>query len=99
MWKIDPACLENYEVEYPGLARRARHFENAILPTCEHCGSANTADVQVGIVRYTILLVSMTTKFHLIPNGPRPGRFYCNDCRQYFTPLIWDEPLATTRLN
>jgi hypothetical protein len=25
-----------------------------------------------------------TTKFKLIPNGPKRGKYFCNVCKQYF---------------
>ena len=92
MLKMPIEALQGYEKEHPGITRMALRFENAILPPCSHCGSFDTADVQCGFVSITLALACITTKFHLRMNG-RPGRFFCNECRQYFTPEDWKEPL------
>lgn len=93
MFKVPIEALETYEREHPGITKMAYSFENAILPPCTHCGSFDTADVQCGFVSITLALACITTKFHLLVSGPRPGRFFCNTCRQYFTPEDWPEPI------
>jgi hypothetical protein len=70
--------------QYPGIEDQIRRFERAILPECPHCGSFNTADVQIGIIGRTIHIAAATKKFKLIVNGPKPGEFYCNACKQFF---------------
>ncbi|MHC1740647.1 MAG: hypothetical protein AB9897_05995 [Anaerolineaceae bacterium] len=85
MLKITQEELEGFEKSYPGIRRDVMQFEEAMLPNCRHCGSADTADVQIGITGRTIYMCSATTKFKLIPNGPRPGRYFCNGCRQFFS--------------
>jgi len=84
MIKISKEDLEQMESQHPGIIEQIMSFENAQLPTCTHCGSEKTADVQVGIIGRTIYITTATTKFHLIPNGPRPGRYFCNQCRKFF---------------
>jgi len=84
MLKIKPEVFPIFEKLYPGITETSMRFENAVLPPCSKCGSPDTADVQVGIIGRTIHLAGATTKFHLIPNGPRPGSNFCNNCEQYF---------------
>ena len=80
----DKGRLVKLEGDYPGITETILRFDNAVLPSCAHCGSKNTADVQVGVVGRTMAIASMTRKFFLIPNGPKPGPYYCRDCRQFF---------------
>lgn len=54
MLKVDKKTLDHMESGYPGVIENILYFENAILPSCPHCKSDNTADVQVGIVGLTI---------------------------------------------
>jgi hypothetical protein len=84
MLKIDPATLDEMERQHPGIRATIRRFEKRPLPACPRCGSANTADVQCGVVGRTIYLAAATTKFKLIPNGPKPGKYFCNGCREFF---------------
>jgi hypothetical protein len=79
MLKRDKEFLDYMETQYKGIIEHIMSFENAILPPCPHCQSDNTADVQVGVIGRTIAIAGATTKFRLIPNGPKPGRYYCND--------------------
>jgi hypothetical protein len=81
---IDEKTIEEMEQQHPGLKEQIYRFENAQLPECAHCRSTNTADVQVGIVGRTIYIAGATTKFRLIPNLPKPGKYYCNTCKKYF---------------
>lgn len=84
MIKIPKSVLKQMERQHPGIMDQIMRFENADLPSCSHCASTDTADVQVGIIGRTIYIGTATTKFHLIPNGPRPGRYFCNHCRKFF---------------
>ena len=84
MLRIKREDYDAYEKLYPGIIKTIMHFENAVLPACSKCGSTNTADVNVRIIGLTIHIAGATTKFHLIPNGPRPGMYFCNNCKQYF---------------
>ena len=84
MLKLDERLLEKSEARYPGIVKQIMRFENATLPPCELCGSKDTADVQIGILGRTITIAAATTKFALIPNGPRPGLYRCNACKHYF---------------
>lgn len=85
--KIPSEQINSMETSYPGIKKDIYRFEDAKLPTCSSCGSVDTADVQIGIIGRTICICAATTKFKLIPNGPRPGRYFCNTCNQFFTPL------------
>lgn len=85
-----------YEQDYPGFIDMVRSYENAILPPCDQCGSADTAKVSAGIVSRSIHLAAATTKFKLNPTFP--GRFYCNTCEAYFTPEDYDEPIWLEQL-
>ena len=81
---IDQATLDEMERRYPGIGASIRSREEAVLPPCHHCGSADTAKVGVGAVGRTFCLATATTKFALIPNSPKPGEYRCNDCKKFF---------------
>lgn len=85
MLKVDQQTLDGLEKMYPGFLRHLHHFENAELPACTNCDSADTASVQVGLIGRTINLAGATTKFKLIANGPKPGKYYCNGCGEFFS--------------
>jgi transposase-like protein len=84
MLKIDKETLKHMERQRPGIEKQILQFEKAKLPACPRCQSKDTADVQVGIIGLTINIAAATTKFKLIPNGPKPGQYFCNACRKYF---------------
>ncbi len=84
MLKIDKETLDHMEKNYPGIGEAVLRFEQAALPACSHCGSENTADVQCGTIGRTISIAAATTKFKLIPNGPKPGGYFCNACSEFF---------------
>ncbi len=84
MLTIKPERYADYEERYPGIIEEIMRFENADLPPCPNCGSSNTASVQVGFIGRTASISAATTKFHLILNGPKPGKYYCNDCKKYY---------------
>jgi hypothetical protein len=80
---------EGYERDYPGITEQIWTFEQMRLPRCIRCGSADTADVQIGVVGRTLVIRCATKKAKFIPWGPRPGQFYCNPCHKFFTPALW----------
>lgn len=82
--KIDKETLDHMEKQYPGIGKTILYFEKATLPVCSRCGSENTADVGCGIVGRTIYIAAATTKFKLIPNDPKPGKYFCNTCNEFF---------------
>lgn len=84
MIKVDQATLDRMEQQHKGIIDTILRFEKAILPSCAHCQSSDTADVQVGVIGRTIYIAIATTKFKLIPNGPKPGKYFCNACQKYF---------------
>lgn len=84
MLKIDEETLDELESKYPGIREQILGFEEATLPACPRCGSGDTADVNVGIVGRTISIAAATTTFKLIANGPKPGDYFCNECREFF---------------
>lgn len=84
MLKIDEKRVAQVEMRYSSFGEILLRFESATLPVCSHCKSANTANVQVGCVGITINLAAATTKFKLISNGPKPGKFFCNTCNEFF---------------
>ena len=55
------------------------------VPPCTQCGSHDTASVQVGVIGLTIRLAATCRKFKLIGNGPKPGKWFCNSCQQFFS--------------
>ena len=84
MLKVNQADLNRFESEYPGIRAEIICFEAAILPRCRRCDSPNTAIVDVGIIARTMTVAAATSKYRLVPKEPRPGKFYCGDCKQYF---------------
>lgn len=84
MLTVSEKGLEAMEADYQGITEQIMRFENAVLPSCPHCQSDNTADVQVGVIGRTMKISAATTKFKLIPYGPKPGKYYCNNCKKYF---------------
>jgi hypothetical protein len=84
MLKVNRETLDHLERDYPGIGETIRHFEEAALPACSRCSSEDTAIVQCGVIGRTISLAAATTKFRLIPNGPAPGKFFCNRCNDFF---------------
>lgn len=87
MFKRSREELEMCDRDYPGVLEYAEGLEAAEFPNCPLCDSEDTAKVNVGVIGRTILLCTMTTRFHLIPNGPKVGAFFCNSCRTYFDAL------------
>jgi hypothetical protein len=76
---------KSLEEQYPGITEQFTRFEQAELPSCPHCGSVNTASVQVGIIGRTITLSALTRKFKLVPNiEDRLGKYFCNTCGNFF---------------
>ena len=85
MLKVDQETLDEMEQQHHGIIKTIMFFENAELPVCSHCGSSNTADVQVGIIGRTIYIASATSKFKLVPNVPdKKGKYFCNECGKFF---------------
>jgi hypothetical protein len=78
------AEFETYDREqvYQEIYSRFMQME---VPPCTQCGSLNTASVQVGVIGLTIRLAATCRKFKLIPNGPKPGNWFCNSCQKFFT--------------
>ena len=60
---------ENMEDSYPDITEQIRRFAEAELPSCPHCGSDNTASVQVGIIGRAITIAASTPKVKLVPNA------------------------------
>lgn len=74
---VSDATLEGMEQRYPGIRARILAFEAASLPPYIHCGSGDTAAVNVGVFGLTMYISGATTKFWLIANGPKPGAYFC----------------------
>jgi len=84
MLRIDENVLNRLESSYPGIREQILNFDGAALPTCNCCGSQNTAQVHIGLIGRTISIAGATTKFKLMPNGPKPGDYFCNACDKFF---------------
>jgi hypothetical protein len=85
MLKVHQKDLEHMESEYSGIIKTILRFENAELPSCPHCGSNDTADVQVGIIGRTISIAAATTKVKIVPNAEDSlGKYFCNHCGKFF---------------
>jgi len=50
MLKVDEEWIKQAESQHPGITKNILSFEQAQLPACPHCASADTADVQCGII-------------------------------------------------
>ena len=61
-----------------------RRFMRMEVPPCTRCGASTTASVQVGVIGITIRLAATCPKFKLIPNGPKPGEWFCRSCGKFF---------------
>lgn len=73
------------EERYPGITEQIERFENAVLPPCPHCGSEDTASVQVGIIGRTMNIAAFTKKFSLVPNmSDKKGEYRCRKCGKFF---------------
>ncbi|MEO8143117.1 MAG: hypothetical protein ABI654_02790 [Betaproteobacteria bacterium] len=88
MLKIDERTLNQLEAMYPGILKSILWFEGAVLSACPRCGSSDTANVQVGIVGRTVTIAAATSKMKLIPNGPKPSKYFCNACNKFFDTAI-----------
>jgi hypothetical protein len=76
---------ENLEEIYPGITEQIRLFVEAELPSCTHCGSEDTASVQVGMVGRAAMIGDATKKVKLVPNAKdKLGAYFCNVCGKYF---------------
>jgi hypothetical protein len=84
MITCDQKMLDWMEDKYPGILQSVRQFEDAVLPECSYCGSEDTASVQCGVIGRTIYINGATSKFRLIGNGPKEGKYFCNTCEKYF---------------
>ena len=77
--------------------RLIRRFTEMEAPRCIRCGSDDTASVQVGVIGLTIRLAATCRKFKLIPNGPKPGAWFCHGCGSFFdTPARGSHGNSTT---
>ena len=85
MLNVGEATIAFKERQYPGITEQIWRFENAVLPPCPNCGYGDTADVQFGVIGRTINISMATTEFRLISNGPKPGKFYCNACKEFYS--------------
>ncbi len=85
MLKVNQETLDKMESQHKGIVSTILHFEEAELPSCTHCGSNNTASVQVGIIGRTIYIATATTKIKLVPNRTAEmGKYFCNQCGRFF---------------
>jgi hypothetical protein len=85
MLKVDQSTLEGMETKFPGIVEDIHDFESTDLPSCPKCGTDDTAQVECGLIGRTINIITATTKMKLIPNGPKPGDFFCHPCGSFFS--------------
>jgi hypothetical protein len=85
MLKVDQSTLEGMETKFPGIVEDIQDFESTDLPSCPKCGTYDTAQVECGLIGRTINIITATTKMKLIPNGPKPGDFFCHPCGSFFS--------------
>lgn len=84
MLKVNEELLQEMESHYQGILDTIRSIETAELPSCPHCKSSHTAEVEVGVTGRTTYIAAATTKIKLIPRRPKPGNYFCNKCEKYF---------------
>jgi|SRR5579884_175441 len=84
MLRIDRQQLDKLERDYLGIRKQILKFDEAELPSCSRCGSDDTATVNIGIIGRTINIAGATSKVKLLPNGPMPGKCFCNACSKFF---------------
>ena len=84
MLKVSPEQLESMSQSYPGIKKQVISWEETDCPLCSSCGSANTAVVSVGVVGRSMSIAGATTKIKLVPNGPKPGDYFCNECSKFW---------------
>ena len=85
MLKLTEQQLAKLESQHSGITDTIQHFENVELPACPHCQSKDTAIVSCGIVGRSISVAAATTKMKLLPNLPKPGEYFCNGCKKFFS--------------
>ena len=84
MLKVDQKILDHMEENYPGIKKEIAMFEDAILPACPLCLSADTAKVSCGVIGRSTHIAMATSKIKLLMSGPIPGKYYCNKCKKFF---------------
>lgn len=84
MVRVNDTMIAHLDSRYPGISEQIRSFEDAQLPACPVCGSADTARVICGVIGRTMHIVSATTKATLIANGPAAGHHFCHACKRFF---------------
>jgi len=76
----------NLEDDYPDITEQIRRFAEAVLPSCPHCGSSNTASVQVGMIGRALTIAESTPKVKLVPSAKdKLGIYFCNECGKFFS--------------
>lgn len=86
MLTVSEESIMNMDASYPGIAEQVHRFEAMEIPSCDKCGSGDTAIIQVGLVVRTMYLAMATTKFKLLPNYNGHGIYFCNSCKAQFGP-------------
>ena len=86
MLTVSEESIMNMDASYPGIAEQVHRFEAMEIPSCDKCGSGDTAIIQVGLVGRTMYLAMATTKFKLLPNYNGHGIYFCNSCKTQFGP-------------
>lgn len=75
----------NLEDLYPGITEQIRRFAEAELPSCRHCGSDDTASVQVGVTGRAQVIAEATSKVKAVAGAKdKLGIYFCNTCGKYF---------------
>ena len=84
MLKVNEELLQEMESHYRGILETIRSIEAAELPSCPHCKSSHTAQVQIGVTGRTTYIAAATTKVKLLQKAPQPGKYFCNKCERFF---------------
>ncbi len=73
--------MSTFSEDYEEILQRYSAMD---VPQCIHCESTDTASVECGVIRLTMVLSANCSKFKLIGNGPKPAEWYCNSCGKFF---------------
>jgi len=84
MLKVTQQKLDELELSYPGIRKTVYYFEAANIPVCIFCGSSDTAQVQGGLIGFTMTIAGCTTKFKLVANPAGLKPYFCNRCGSFY---------------
>lgn len=84
MIRVDSVQIARLELRHPGITEQIIRFEEALLPACPYCGSADTGRVTVSYIGRVLNISLCTTKCRLVPIGGYLHKYGCNACDGFF---------------